>query len=79
LCITPPVFHTQRLRTGLVKKKDELGLKGRLTGHFKPEMRQAVVNVIKKSMTKGMTQEKACGIFAGYLPENSAAGPILSP
>jgi putative transposase len=50
-------------RTGLVKKKDELGLKGPLVGHFKPVTKQAVVTIIKEAITYGVSQKRACEIF----------------
>jgi len=54
-------------RAILVKKKDELGLKGPLIGHFKQEVKQAVVNIINNSIAQGLTQKQSCGIF-GILP-----------
>jgi len=50
-------------RAGLVKKKDELGLKEPLKGHFKPETKKAVVNIIKESIAEGVSQKKSCEIF----------------
>ncbi len=50
-------------RAGLVKKKNELGLQGPLLGHFKKEVKLAVVNAIKESLAQGLTQKKACEIF----------------
>jgi len=50
-------------RVGLVKKKDELGLKGPLKGHFKRKTREAVVNIIKESIAEGVSQKKSCEIF----------------
>ena len=47
-------------RISLVKKKSELGLKGPLKGHFKKEIREAVVKAIKEAMDQGLTQAKAC-------------------
>ncbi|MBL7132070.1 MAG: transposase, partial [Candidatus Omnitrophica bacterium] len=50
-------------RAVLVKKKDELGLKGPLKGHFKQELKRAVVAVINNAVTGGLTQKRACEIF----------------
>lgn len=50
-------------RAVLVKKKNELGLKGPLNGHFKQEVKKAVVNVINDAVTQGLSQKRACGIF----------------
>jgi len=54
-------------RAILVKKKDELNLKGPLTGHFKLEVKKAVVTVINNSIAQGLTQKRSCEIF-GILP-----------
>ena len=54
-------------RAILVKKKDELALKGPLNGHFKQEVKQAVVTVINNSVAQGLTQKQSCEIF-GILP-----------
>jgi len=54
---------SRRARAVLVKKKDELGLKGPLKGHFKLEVKRAVVNVIHHAVTQGLTQKQACEIF----------------
>jgi putative transposase len=54
-------------RARLVKKKDELALKGPLNGHFKQEVKQAVVTIINNAVAQGLTQKQACGIF-GILP-----------
>ena len=54
-------------RAILVKKKDELGLKGPLIGHFKQEVKQAVVTIINNSVAQGLTQKRSCEIF-GILP-----------
>lgn len=56
-----------RARAILVKKKDELALKGPLRGHFKQEVKQAVVNIINDAITCSLTQKRACEIF-GILP-----------
>ena len=53
----------RRSRAVLVKKKNELGLKGPLNGHYKPEVKKAVVNVINESISQGLTQKQACRIF----------------
>ena len=50
-------------RALLVKKKDELGLKGPLNGHFKQEVKKAVVNIINKAVIQGLTQQCACEMF----------------
>jgi len=50
-------------RAILVKKKNELGLKGPIIGHFKKEVKETVVTVIKESVDKGLTQKLACKIF----------------
>jgi len=50
-------------RAILVKKKDELALKGPLNGHFKQEVKKAVVTIINNSITQGLTQKQSCGIF----------------
>ena len=52
-----------RARAILVKKKDELNLKGPLIGHFKLEVKQAVVNIINDAATGGLTQKRSCEIF----------------
>jgi len=52
-----------RLRTVLVKKKDELGLKGPLLGHFPRKTQQEVIAVIKETIVLGLTQKEACRIF----------------
>ncbi len=52
-----------RARVILVKKKDELNLKGPLIGHFKLEVKQAVVNIINDAVTGGLTQKRSCEIF----------------
>ena len=54
-------------RAILVKKKDELALKGPLNGHFKLGVKQAVVTIINNAVAQGLTQKQACGIF-GILP-----------
>lgn len=54
---------SRRPRAILVKKKDQLGLKGQLTGHFKRETRGAVSNIIKESIAKGLSQKQACETF----------------
>jgi len=51
-------------RTVLVKKKDELGLKGPLDGHYKQEVRRTVVTVINDAINQGLSQKRACGIFS---------------
>jgi len=38
-----------------------------LTGHFKPDIKRAVVNIIKDAVSQGLTQIKACRIF-GIVP-----------
>ena len=53
----------RRARAVLVKKKDELELKGPLKGHFEQEVKRAVVNVINEVVTQGLTQKRACQIF----------------
>lgn len=53
----------RRARAVLVKKKNELGLKGSLKGHFKKEIKETVVNVIKESINKGLSQKQACEVF----------------
>jgi putative transposase len=50
-------------RTIIAKKKDALGLKGPINGHFKPEIRKDVVTIIKDSLTQGLSQKKTCEIF----------------
>ncbi len=47
-------------RAGLIKKKSELGLKGRLHGHYKKEVREAMVKAIDEAVEQGMTQKQAC-------------------
>lgn len=54
-------------RTGIIKKKDELGLKGPLIGHFKPETKQAVVTIVKEAISHGVSQKRACEI-SGIAP-----------
>jgi len=54
-------------RAILAKKKNGLGLSGKLKGHFKREVRTAVVEAIKETMSQGLTQERACKIF-GIVP-----------
>ena len=49
-------------RAGLVKKKDQIGLKGPLRGHFKPETRETVANIIKESIAEGIS----CTISPDY-------------
>ena len=56
-------ISSSRARTGLIKKKSELGLKGHLHGHFKKKVREAVVEVIKEAVEQGMTQNQACETF----------------
>ena len=56
-------FGCSRARTSLAKKKSELGLKGPLNGHFKKEIREAVVKAIKEAMAQGLTQSEACKIL----------------
>jgi len=53
----------RRARAVLVKKKDELGLKGPLSGHYKLEVKRTVVTVINESVAQGLTQKRSCGIF----------------
>ena len=50
-------------RALLIKKKDKLGLKGPLRGHFKPEIRKAVVEITKETISRGISQKRACEIF----------------
>lgn len=54
-------------RARLIKKKDELALKGPLTGHFKPEVKQAVITAINNAIAQDLTQKQSCEIF-GILP-----------
>lgn len=65
-------------RAVLAKKKDELGLKGPLIGHFKSEIRKTVVNIIRESMTEGLAQKKACEIF-GINPRKFRRWANLKP
>ena len=53
----------RRTRIILVKKKDELGLKGPLTGHFTQEVKRTVVNIINTAVSQGLTQKYACTLF----------------
>ena len=53
----------RRARAVLVKKKNALGLKGPLSGHFKQEVKRAVVTVINNAVAQGLTQKRSCGIF----------------
>ncbi len=53
----------RRARAVLVKKKNELGLKGQLKGHFKKEIKETVVNIINESVSQGLTQKRACEIL----------------
>ena len=58
----------RRARIILAKKKDELKLKGHLTGHFNKEVKESVVNIIKETISnEGITQKRACEIF-GIVP-----------
>ena len=50
-------------RVLLVKKKNDLGLKGVLIGHYPIEIKKQVVTVIQEAISFGMTQTKACNIF----------------
>lgn len=54
-------------RTVLAKKKDGLGLKGPLTGHFTREVKSVVVAAIKNAVDCGLSQKQACTIF-GIVP-----------
>jgi transposase InsO family protein len=53
----------RRTRIILVKKKDELGLKGSLIGHFTQEVKRAVVTIINTAVSQGLTQKYACTLF----------------
>jgi len=53
----------RRTRAFLAKKKSELGLKGRLTGHFNAEVRNAVVKTIQDTIDQGISQHEACTTF----------------
>jgi putative transposase len=57
----------RRTRALLAKKKSGLGLSGKLKGHFKKEVRTAVVESIKEGIAQGLTQKCACEIF-GLVP-----------
>lgn len=50
-------------RTVLAKKKSELNLEGPLKGHFKKEVKEQVVNIIKEAVNSGLTQNQACLTF----------------
>ena len=50
----------RRTRTSLVKKKDELGLKGPLKGHFSVQVKKAMVTAVHESRARGLTQKEAC-------------------
>lgn len=52
-----------RIRVILVKKKDELGLKGSLAGYYPIEIKKQVVSVIQEAISFGLTQAEACFIF----------------
>ena len=53
----------RRARAVLVKKKDELGLKGPLSDHFKIEVKRAVITIINDAVIQGLTQKQACRIL----------------
>ena len=50
----------RRARAGLVKKKNELGLKGPLKGHHRVEVKKTMVAAINESIAQGLTQKEAC-------------------
>ena len=52
-----------RARAIIAKKKSELALEGPLTGHFKKEVKEQVVNIIKEAVNSGLTQNQACLTF----------------
>jgi len=56
-----------RARAIIVKKKDELNLKGPLIGHFKLKVKKAVVTIINNAISQGLTQKQSCEIF-GIIP-----------
>src|SRR3989338_9289278 len=50
-------------RARLVKKKDELGIKGPFKGHYRVEVKRAMVTAVHESITQGLTQKQACEIL----------------
>lgn len=55
------------IRVILTKKKDELGLKGNLTGYYPKEIKKQVVSIIQEVINCDVQQNKACQIF-GIVP-----------
>jgi putative transposase len=68
----------RRARAVLAKKKDELKLKGPLTGHFKKEVKVSVVNIIKEAISNGFTQKRACETF-GIVPRKFRRWTVTKP
>jgi transposase InsO family protein len=54
---------SSRVRAILAKKKSELALQGFLTGYFKKEVKEQVVNTIKEAVNSGLTQTLSCLTF----------------
>lgn len=53
-----------RIRTDLVKKKSELGVEGKITGHFPEEKKEAIVSMVIEAMSEGITQKETCDIIS---------------
>lgn len=52
-----------RLRISLIKKKGELGLKGKLKGYFSKEIKEKVLSAIKESIDRGLSRKQSCNLF----------------